>query len=155
MEQEQRERQFIEQVGLFMENAGLTRMSGRLLGLLLICDPPEQSSAQLVARLSASKGSISTNTRMLLASGLIEKVAMPGERGSWFRVRPHAWEKILEQELLRITSFRELILEGLTILDGASEKHRQRLEEAHEFYGFMEQEFPLVLRRWQQRRRNS
>ena len=155
MEQAVRERQFIEQVGLFMENHGMPRMAGRLLGLLLICDPPEQSSAELAAVLTASKGSISTNTRLLLKGELIEKVAMPGQRGTWFRVRPHAWHQIMEHQLTGITSFRRLLDEGIGMMAGESAARIERLKEARDFYGFMETEFPLVLQHWRQRQGDS
>jgi len=34
---------FIEDIGLFFEQLGLPRMAGRILGVLLISDPPAQS----------------------------------------------------------------------------------------------------------------
>lgn len=37
------EKHFIEDVGLLLEESGLPRMAGRILGLLLICNPPHQS----------------------------------------------------------------------------------------------------------------
>jgi hypothetical protein len=37
------EREFIERSGLFYEAAGGPRTAGRILGWLLICDPPHQS----------------------------------------------------------------------------------------------------------------
>ncbi|MBA3470937.1 MAG: hypothetical protein H0T53_14985 [Herpetosiphonaceae bacterium] len=58
-------RQFVEKVGLLYEQVGLQRMAGRILGWLLICDPPAQSAADLAAALDASKGSISGITRQL------------------------------------------------------------------------------------------
>jgi DNA-binding transcriptional regulator GbsR (MarR family) len=146
-----RERQFIEQVGLILESEGLPRMAGRLLGFLLICDPPEQSSAQLVAALSASKASISTNTRLLLHTELVEKVAMPGRRGSWFRVRSNAWEQLMEHQLSAITRFRRLLDEGVSMLSNAAPERRKRLEETRDFYVFMEREYPQILLHWRQR----
>ena len=153
MSQDQQEREFVEKVGLFMESSGMPRMAGRLVGLLLICDPPALSSAQLAAALSASKGSISTNTRLLMAGGLIEKVAMPGERGTYFRVRTNAWEQIIEEQVAAVSAFRQLLDSGIAMIPDPT--RRQRLEDAREFYTFMEQEFPLILAHWRQRRSNS
>jgi DNA-binding transcriptional regulator GbsR (MarR family) len=47
-------------------------MAGRILGWLLISDSPHQSSEQLVNGLEASKGSISSMTRLLIQINLIE-----------------------------------------------------------------------------------
>jgi DNA-binding transcriptional regulator GbsR (MarR family) len=63
---------FIEELGMQFElEAAAPRMLGRVLGWLLVCDPPEQSAAELAERLQASKGSISTATRLLLRMGMI------------------------------------------------------------------------------------
>lgn len=68
---------FAEDVGLVFENIGLPRMAGRVLGWLLVCDPPHQSMLELVEALSASKASISNTTRMLIEIGLIERISLP------------------------------------------------------------------------------
>ena len=38
---------------------GMTPMAGRMRGWLLICDPPEQTAAELADALQASRGAIS------------------------------------------------------------------------------------------------
>ena len=38
------EKNFIEETGIVFEQTGLTRMSGRMFGWLLISDPPYQSA---------------------------------------------------------------------------------------------------------------
>lgn len=151
MDQEQRDRvlHFVERIGLYMEEAGLPRMAGRVLGWLLISDPPVQSSAQLVDALDASKGSISTNTRLLMGTGLIERVAMPGERGAYFRVRQSAWSQLLERKVTQIRHFRELCDEGLGLELGAVS--RSNLRQVRDFYAFMEEEMPAMLEHWRQR----
>ncbi|MCP5095569.1 MAG: MarR family transcriptional regulator, partial [Chloroflexi bacterium] len=45
---------FVEDVGLFFEQVGLPRMSGKIMGWLLIADPPHQSMSELVEALQAS-----------------------------------------------------------------------------------------------------
>jgi DNA-binding transcriptional regulator GbsR (MarR family) len=139
--------QFVEHVGLHMEDSGLPRMAGRVLGWLLISEPAVQSSAQLVAALGASKGSISTNTRLLMRTGLIERVARPGGRGAFFRIKPDAWSQILESQIAKIRAFREICDEGLAITGG-----RPRLEEMRDFYLFMEEEYPMMLSHWREHR---
>ncbi len=146
----EQERHFIEQIALFMEASGTTRMAGRILGWLLICAPPEQSAAQIAAALQASKGSISTNTRLLLHTELIEKVSLPGRRLSFFRVTPDAWHKLIEKQVSVVRSFRELLEQGLTMLDAAPLPQRARLLEALEFYRFLEKEMPLLIEHWHQ-----
>ena len=42
---------FAEEVGLFFERSGMTRMAGRILGWLLVCDPPHQTLNDLAEAL--------------------------------------------------------------------------------------------------------
>ena len=49
------EKHFIEDISRFFEEMGLPRMAGRILGVLLIADPPEQSINDLCEVLQASK----------------------------------------------------------------------------------------------------
>ncbi|HUM37248.1 MAG TPA: MarR family transcriptional regulator, partial [Anaerolineae bacterium] len=58
-------RHFIEDISLYFEQMGIPRMAGRILGVLLISNPPEQSIMDLCETLQASKSAISTSTRLL------------------------------------------------------------------------------------------
>ena len=42
-----KEKQFIEEVGMVFEQTGLPRMAGRVFGRLLICQPAYQSPSEL------------------------------------------------------------------------------------------------------------
>jgi DNA-binding transcriptional regulator GbsR (MarR family) len=81
--------QFVERVALMYERNGIPRIAGRILGWLLICDPPAQTAAELAAALHVSKGSISTMTRLLLSLGLIEHTSVRGDRRDYFHIPPH------------------------------------------------------------------
>lgn len=48
--------EFVEQMGGYFESRSLTRLAGRLLGWLLVCDPERQSSEELATALAASSG---------------------------------------------------------------------------------------------------
>jgi DNA-binding transcriptional regulator GbsR (MarR family) len=59
------ERHFVEDISLYFEQMGLPRTAGRVLGVLLISDPPAQSLTDLCTLLRASKSAVSTTTRLL------------------------------------------------------------------------------------------
>lgn len=124
-------------------------MAGRILGWLLICDPPQQSLDELVKTLGASKGSISTMTRLLMKLGLIEKASVPGERRAYFRVAPDAWYMLSKEHLERISAFRELTEKGLALLEGEDPGLKKRLMEARDLHIFFERELPALMDRWE------
>lgn len=148
-----RELAYVEEVGLYFEQTGLTRMGGRLIGWLLICDPPEQSAAALAEVLRASKGSISTTSRLLVQARLIERVALPGERRDYFRIRPDAWAERLAAGMAMITTFRQLTDRGLDLVGEEEPRRRDRLEAVHDLYTWLEAEMPAFLDRWWDERR--
>jgi DNA-binding transcriptional regulator GbsR (MarR family) len=141
---------FVEEVGLLFELVGLPRMAGRIFGWLLISEPPHQSSGALAEVLQASKGSISTMTRLLLQIGLIERVSIPGDRRDYFQIKPHAWTQLAQQRLMQITAFRQVAERGLELLQGHPPVLKKRLQEMRDIHAFWERELPLINQRWQQ-----
>jgi DNA-binding transcriptional regulator GbsR (MarR family) len=146
---------FIEEVGLSFEVMGLPRMAGRIFGWLLLSDPPHQSPGELAKVLQASKGSISTMTRLLVQIGLIERISLPGQRRDYFRIKLNAWSEVSKQRLAQISTFRQLAEQGLQILETDDPVLRQRLEEMRDIHAFLEREFPLMTDRWEQQCRAS
>jgi len=147
------EKHFVEDVGIVFEQTGLPRMAGRIFGWLLISDPPHQSTDQLTEALMASKGSISTTTRLLIQIGLIERFSLPGVRHDYFRLRPDAWQYMIRHGLEdEIKMFRQLAEHGLELLADKTPLTPKWLEEMRDVYSFLEQEFPAVLERWEQER---
>lgn len=134
------------------ELVGLPRMSGRIFGWLLISDPPQQSTSDLAGVLQASKGSISTMTRLLIQIGLIERVSLPGERRDYFQIKPQAWSQITKQRIAQITAFRQLAEKGLSLLEDVPTASKERLQEMRDIHAFWERELPLLDDRWEQER---
>jgi len=146
----QAERQhFVEEVGLLFETTGFPRMAGRVFGWLLISNPPHQSPGELAEVLQASKGSISTMTRLLEQIGLIERVSLPGHRRDYFRIKLNAWSELSKRRMEQVIAFRKLAERGLLLLHNEPPELAQRLEEMRDIHAFFEAEFPLMLDRWE------
>ena len=153
--QQAAEKQFVEEVGIVFEQTGLPRMAGRVLGWLLISDPPHQSMDELTRILTASKGSISTMTRLLIQFNLIERFSLPGVRHDYFRIRPEGWHHLARQKEDQIKVMRQLCERALELLRGEAQDNREWLEEMHDMYAFFEREFPSLLERWEQERKRD
>lgn len=142
---------YAEDFGLLFEQAGGSRMLGRVLGVLLTSDPPERSAEELAGELRASRGSISQATRTLVQMGMVRRVSRPGERRDYFRVRPNAWQETTRQQMSLIGVFQEMAERGLGFLGPGAREAREGLEEMRDFYAFWEKELPAVLERWEKR----
>jgi hypothetical protein len=145
---------FVEAAGVWLtQSAGLPRMTGRVLGWLLVCDPPEQTAAQIAEALNASKGSISAATGMLVRARLVDKLRVRGERADRFRMRPEAWDDQVRDP--GIEAARALIAQGLAALEGEPAARRARLEELDAFYSWWESRMPVLWDEWQEYKRKN
>ena len=146
---------YVEEVALHFERSGLPRIAGRIVGLLLVCDPPERSAGQLAAELGVSKGSVSAMTRLLLGAGTIKRVARPGERLTYFALSDDGFERKLARRVEAMAASRALGELGLRLLEGrgAPDSQTKRLREFVAMYAFWEREMPTLLARWRAERR--
>jgi DNA-binding transcriptional regulator GbsR (MarR family) len=139
---------FVDELGLFYEDNGQSRIAGRVLGWLLVCEPEYQSAEDIANILHASRGSISTTTRTLIRAGMVERRTFGGDRRTYYQVRPGAWTAMLEDPKHNITRLRKLTDVGLELLNGESDERRRRLEEMRDLLTFFEREFPTLMERW-------
>jgi DNA-binding transcriptional regulator GbsR (MarR family) len=142
---------FVEEMALRYEDEGFPPMAGRLAGWLLVCDPPWQTAGELADVLGASPGSISTMTRMLIQCGLVERVAVPGQRVAAFQMKTGAAREVMAGWQEKTEKMRELLRRGLALLEGESEERKQRLLEQLEFHEFIERTLPELLSLWDRR----
>jgi DNA-binding transcriptional regulator GbsR (MarR family) len=144
--------QFIDAMGEWLAKAyGIPPMTGRVLGWLLTCDPPEQTAAQLAEALNASKGSISGATKMLISFKLVDRLHVRGERADRFRVRPEAWDDQIRDQ--SIEQARAVLKLGREALAGTPPTRRARLEELDAFYSWYESRIPALWDEWQEYKR--
>src|SRR5271155_1037083 len=83
----------------FAQHLGLPPITGRILGWLLICDPPEQSAAEIASAVGASRASLTTSMRLLMVGELVRRRTRPGERTTYYRIDDDAWEKLIRQRM--------------------------------------------------------
>ena len=144
---------FVEKVGEFFNQLGQPRICGRLMGWLLICDPAYQSAEELAEATGASKASVSTMVRLLQAASLVESMGVPGERRTFYRIRPGAWSEMMGSQVAKLAGLRRLAEEGLEVMAGEPEERRERLQGMRDLYAFFEAEFPALIERWNERQK--
>lgn len=121
----------------FAEHYGLPPITGRILGWLMICDPAEQSAAEIAEAIGASRASLTTNMRLLTASELVRRRTRPGERTAYYRIEDDAWEKVVRRRIATLTSFRRITQDGMDLVGGADGARATRIRAAHEVYEWM------------------
>ena len=143
------DQQFIEDMGLFFERSGATRMMGRVLGRLLIAQPPLQSADDLMATLHVSRGAISTALRQCVDRGMVDQVSLPGHRRDYYQIRPGAWTQVMHRSIPLVAYVRTLADRGLALLADQPPHARARLEEMRSLYVFFEERLPALIEEWE------
>jgi DNA-binding transcriptional ArsR family regulator len=148
-----RHERFVEGMGQWMESHGLPRMAGRMYAWLLICEPPEQTAAELAEALQASRGAISGSARMLTGMGLVRRATRRGDRREYFSVPPGSITRLVESGSSAYQALVDLADEGLVLLRKRPAGERARLEEVRDVYAFFVREFPRMLTRLRKEQR--
>lgn len=124
---------FVEQLGLIYQSEGMPRIAGRIIGLMILNARPF-SFDELAKALKISRGSVSTNTRMLEAWGVLARVSMPGERQDYFQLTKRPYSQMLERQLEKTRRMRSQVA---TARDQIPDDHpiaRARVDDLIRFY---------------------
>jgi DNA-binding transcriptional regulator GbsR (MarR family) len=143
---------FIEGMGRYFEQFGISRIGGRILGLLMLAEDP-LSLDDMATTLSVSRASISTNIRLITASGLAELVTKPGDRRDYYRFTDDAWGHSLNIELKSLLPLRRMAARALAALEPDDQMARAQLEDLVDFCDFFIEEHHRIIARWRERLR--
>jgi hypothetical protein len=136
---------------LYANRYGMAPMVGRLLGYLAICDPREQSIAELAEALLASRSAIAGAINALDTLGMIRRSRAAGERMDRVRIditgpRSMGFD---------VTEYREqgdLAREGLALLADEPLERRAVLLEWAAFADFLVARLPDMEQDWKAHR---
>ena len=133
--------QWIERVALFWsQQSGLPPITGRIVGWLMISETPDQSAGEIADAIGASRASLTTSMRLLIAIGLVHSVTRPRERTIYYRIDDDAWEKLLRRRIASMASFRAITKDGLALL-GEDTPRAARIRTADQIYAWAESIF--------------
>jgi len=141
---------FVEAVAVFYETFGLPRIAGRILGYLLVCEPPERTAKQLIEELGASRGSVTNMLRLLTTGSVVQIVGRPGDRSRYYRVRDDGFDSLVQSRMAQYVGFGPLADRGLAVLRdmGVPASRTRRLRTQRAMYRFLEREFGAMAERW-------
>jgi DNA-binding MarR family transcriptional regulator len=143
---------FADHTGRFYARRyGMAPMVGRLLGYLAMCEPREQSIAELAEALLASRSAITGAVNALENLGMIRRSRAAGERMDRVRIDltgPNA----MGFDTSEYQEQANLAREGLELLADASPERRAVLLEWAAFADFLVERLPALGQEWKARR---
>ncbi len=125
---------YVEHLGLLWESQGLSRIAGRMIGLLTLRNDP-QSLEEIARTLGVSKGSVSTDARHLAHLGLLHKVpnATPGDRRDYYVIAPDLPAATLAHRIAELEALQQA-LSAASVLPETPPAVRDRLTRFGEFH---------------------
>lgn len=126
-------------------------MVGRLMGYLGVCDPREQSIAELADALLASRSAIAGAVNTLEGLGLIRRSRAAGERMDRVCV-DLSLPRAMGFDISEYQEQGELAREGLRLLAGAPPERKEILLEWAAFSDFLVERLPVLEQEWRERR---
>ena len=132
---------WIEQVAdFFAAQEELPPITGRILGWLMICEPAEQSAADIATAIKASRASMTSNVRTLQAVGLIRRRTRAGDRTAYYRIDDDAWEAAVRRRIEGMVKFEGIAAQGLQLV-GPGTPRASRLLAAYNVYRWVGEMF--------------
>jgi DNA-binding transcriptional regulator GbsR (MarR family) len=144
--------QLADELGVDFADAGIPDIAGRILGWLLVCDPPDQSLEELRIATRASKASISTMTRLLHHLGFIERSGSNETRSTLYKLRDDPWTSFSEKRLETTRRLVRLASEAEASLSWMPATRRRRIEQMSEFWAFVLDRNETLIDEWKRSR---
>ena len=130
--------QWVEQMAKYLwDQDRMPMIAGRILGWLMICDPPEQTAGQISRAIGASRASLTSNLRMLGSVGFLSEHTRPGDRSVYYRAAEDAFGRMIARQVESMRRMREILQAGTDLAAGGADRG-ERLHEAIEAFSWLE-----------------
>jgi DNA-binding transcriptional regulator GbsR (MarR family) len=126
---------FVHRFGGLGSDVGAAPSVMHVVAWLVVCEPAEQSVAEIRAVTGLSAGAVSAATTALVVGGLVDRVALPGERRRYYRIAPNGWRRLLQRRLDETAKVREVA--DVALANGG--EANERLRELRDFYAWFEE----------------
>ena len=130
---DQATRDFIESMGRQFEEDGAPRIAGRLFGFLMLQEEP-CSLDDVAEQLQVSKGSASSNARLLEQLGIAERVTRAGDRRDYYQISPDLGERTMERALQGIERMLGRLRRGADVVGTRSQAVSARFAGTIQFH---------------------
>jgi DNA-binding transcriptional regulator GbsR (MarR family) len=145
------QRAFVERFGVFFEQLGHQPAGSRIMGLLLLADPPQMTFDEIKLELGLSKSAVSNSLNMLIALDILEYVTNSGERKRYFKIRTDAWTRTMTGHLKTIETIQSLLREARSLRPESDPDLNKHIDEVIDFHTFFHAELLKMWEKWESR----
>lgn len=142
-------KELVEKIGVVVEKAGFQPAVGRVLGCLMVSDPPYRTFDEIQHYLGISKSAVSNALNGLMSRDMVDYITLPGDRKRYFQLAQSGMITQMKKKLGLHSALPELLR---TVVHARSNKYpefNKSLLETCEFLSFMEKEINAAIEKWE------
>lgn len=125
--------EFIERMGMSAQGDGLPRIAGRMMAWFVLNGGPI-SLTDLAQALSISKASASTNARLLVGLGVLERSARTEGRKDFYQLSANGYARLLQGYIDRMQERLDLIETLVPAIPADRDDVSRRVGDMRDFY---------------------
>jgi DNA-binding transcriptional regulator GbsR (MarR family) len=144
----QKQKELIEEYGVFSERSGVSPAQARILALLLICDAAELTFDDIYQTLKISKSAASNAINSLLIMERLEYTTKPGDRRRYFKSTVARVEGDFDKKLTKLLQINNVFKAILANRSKVNKEFNADLQKVISFMDFLESEMPEVYKKW-------
>jgi len=144
---------FVERFALLLADAGLARMPARVFSALLVTEDGKLTASEIADTLKVSPAAVSGAVRYLIQVELIVRRRDPGERRDHYEVTDDMWYEAYANRDKQMEQWAQAMGEGVAAV-GPDTKAGWRLETSRQFFEFLREQIPDLLRKWREYQQN-
>jgi len=148
-------KKLMEEYALRMEAMGMPPLAGRIFAVMLLTDPPEKSTQDLITLTGGSKGALSMTLRIMEQFGHLEKCPAPGRRGHNWRLRPHFMIEMFQGKINAIRGISDFWQSHAEEISRLSESVQHNVREMTRFHEFFFEVVTHAFERWKQQQQSG
>ena len=134
MELNKEQKTLIEKYGKMLKSMGSTVAIGKVLGYLIVSEPPHHSFEEIQEDLRLSKGSVSNTLKIMEMQGLIESFTILGDRKRYFRLALENQEFLLMRQITETERFIAIMQDSLLVREPGNEEFENGLRKYIDLY---------------------
>jgi DNA-binding transcriptional regulator GbsR (MarR family) len=148
METDEESKVLVEKIGVYLEKvADFQPVSARIVGYLLISEPPYKSFEEILKYLQVSKSSISQGINLLLSQDHLDYITFSGNRKRYFRLNYNSWFNTLKKMMSIYSQLKVLFQEILNHRSNKYEEFNNQLASLIDFFEIFEKEIPAIFKK--------
>ncbi|HDR88748.1 MAG TPA: HTH domain-containing protein [Bacteroidetes bacterium] len=148
----QQQRELVERIGVINEKLGLQPVAARVNALLLVSEKNRLTFDEIQEELQVSKSSVSNAINLLLSTGQIDYITLPGERKRYFRTNIEKWPRLIERLMDFAVMYRNLFREMMEMRHDKDPDFIRSVEGLIDFINRLLEEVPRMLNEYNQNR---